>query len=131
MVLKGRIHKNVFTTDIMAPSQNLDVSLCPSETELLLWHKMQVSHYSTKLISKELALGLPKSRYNKDKVLETSGKFFGDSLCFLPASFMQGFFHVKMLVSIYFFTLHLLAYLPGSFKLSCSDSGGCPIRVWI
>ncbi|XP_049372830.1 uncharacterized protein LOC125837800 [Solanum verrucosum] len=70
LVLLGKRHKNVYKTEIMSP-ENSPTCLSAITENSFLWHN-RLGHISfstiNKLISKELARGLPETKLNSEQI---------------------------------------------------------------
>jgi len=73
VVLREKRHKNVYKVYISSLSQNNLTCLSTLNDDIMLWHK-RLEHVSlsllSKLVSKDLVVGLPSIKYNDGKVFD-------------------------------------------------------------
>jgi len=77
IVLRGKLHKNVYNVCISSLPQNTLTCLSALDDDAILWHK-RLGHASlsflNKLVSKDLVVGLPTIKYNDGKVCDACAK---------------------------------------------------------
>ena len=73
VVLRGKRYNNVYKACVLSLPHNHVTCLSALEDDVMLWHK-RLGHaslsFSSKLISKDLVVGLPSIKYNDDKVCD-------------------------------------------------------------